>query len=78
MILHESHNLFRLFPGSFCVLLFLGCLIVSLALGQIEVVPQVQTEEGSLRGTLLKSRDGRDFYAFRGIPYVETPKRFEV
>lgn len=33
----------------------------------------VEISQGKLRGSTLKSRDGRDFEAFQGIPYAEPP-----
>lgn len=33
----------------------------------------VETEQGKLKGSNLKSRDGRDIKAFQGIPYAKPP-----
>ncbi len=33
----------------------------------------VNTSQGSLKGTLEKSRNGSDIFAFYGIPYAEPP-----
>lgn len=33
---------------------------------------------GSWHGQVFKSRDGRDYFAFRGIRYGAVPGRFEV
>lgn len=41
----------------------------------------VETLEGKIRGSTLKSTKGRDFYSFRGIPYAEPPineRRFKL
>lgn len=41
----------------------------------------VETLEGKVRGSFLKSTKGREFYSFRGIPYAEPPileKRFKL
>lgn len=38
----------------------------------------VETLEGKVRGSLLKSTKGRQFYSFRGIPYAEPPNRFKL
>lgn len=41
----------------------------------------VKTEEGKLRGKFMKSKFGRNFLAFQGVPYAEPPigkLRFEV
>lgn len=43
--------------------------------------PIVETKSGSILGTVLTSRKGVDFYAFRKIPYAEPPigeLRFKV
>ena len=39
--------------------------------------PIAVTPDGSLRGKILSSRSGRDYYAFRGIRYGVIPSRFE-
>ena len=39
--------------------------------------PVSSTANGLLRGTVSKSRDGRDFYSFKGVKYGEA-NRFEV
>lgn len=41
----------------------------------------VETLEGKVRGSFLKSTKGKEFYSFRGIPYAEAPineKRFQI
>ena len=40
--------------------------------------PIADTQEGALRGTILKSRIGREFYGFKGVKYGEAAVRFEV
>uniref|UniRef100_A0A2I9LNG5 Acetylcholinesterase n=1 Tax=Centruroides hentzi TaxID=88313 RepID=A0A2I9LNG5_9SCOR len=35
--------------------------------------PIVNLPQGALRGTVLKTSNGRDFYAFQGIPYATPP-----
>lgn len=43
--------------------------------------PVVDVKNGSLVGTVMKSRHGRSFFAYRGIPYALSPigdLRFEV
>lgn len=43
--------------------------------------PIVITDLGGIRGKILESRLGREFTAFRGIPYAEPPineLRFKV
>lgn len=37
----------------------------------------VEVKQGKVLGTILKSRDGRDFYSFLGIPYAQA-ERFQV
>lgn len=39
----------------------------------VEFSPIVETKSGAIRGFLSKSRLGRDFYQFRGIPYAKPP-----
>lgn len=33
----------------------------------------VEITQGKLKGSILKSRNGRDFGAFQGIPYAKPP-----
>ncbi|XP_074113560.1 esterase FE4-like isoform X1 [Cotesia typhae] len=35
--------------------------------------PIVQIHQGKLRGAIEKNMNGKDFYAFRGIPYAKSP-----
>lgn len=42
---------------------------------------QVKISKGTVKGRILKSRDGRPYYSFTGIPYAKPPigeLRFEV
>lgn len=42
---------------------------------------KVKITEGTLKGQILNSRDGRPYYSFTGIPYAKPPignLRFEV
>lgn len=42
---------------------------------------EVQITKGTLKGQVLKSRNGRSYYSFTGIPYAKPPigeLRFEV
>lgn len=72
----------------FCeILLFCLCVVV-----QVEWIdakkpkrwdetPVVETSVGKVRGSVLESRLGDPFYAFRGIPYAQSPineLRFKV
>lgn len=43
--------------------------------------PVVRIQNGQLRGVVEKHEDGFDYFAFKGIPYAETPTgelRFKV
>ena len=43
--------------------------------------PTVNVQQGTLRGTYLTSRNGKQFAAFQGIPYAQPPTgdlRFKV
>lgn len=47
---------------------------------QVEDI-EVRAKEGTLKGTLLKSRNGKNYRAFYGIPFAKPPigdLRFEV
>lgn len=55
----------------------------SISIGSICAIsnPIVNIKNGTLEGSLMKSRKGREFAAFRGIPYALPPLgelRFEV
>lgn len=57
-----------------------GCfvLLFTIVVGEYQTINLLQ---GQLFGSTLKSRDGRDFMAFQGIPYAEPPigdLRFKV
>jgi len=41
-------------------------------------VVTVEISQGKLSGLTLKSREAKEYFAFRGIPYASVPKRFEV
>jgi acetylcholinesterase len=46
-----------------------------------EIDPVVTTSQGDMRGIKMRSRNGRNFYAFLGIPYATPPVgalRFKV
>ncbi|VVC41621.1 Carboxylesterase type B, conserved site,Carboxylesterase, type B,Carboxylesterase type B [Cinara cedri] len=45
-------------------------LILGLVFGTKDVL---QIHQGQIKGSVLKSRDGREFYAFQGIPYAKPP-----
>ncbi|XP_014275602.3 esterase FE4, partial [Halyomorpha halys] len=54
------------------MLIVLLCVLAvgNLALGQS---PVVTVSQGTMRGQILKSRDGRDFFSFTKIPYAKPP-----
>ncbi|XP_055914839.1 uncharacterized protein LOC129948049 [Eupeodes corollae] len=61
----------------------LGIFLFALALvsAQTQTNPIVNTSLGKIKGTILKTEKGFDFFAFRGIRYAEAPigeKRFKA
>src|ERR1051325_12114764 len=40
--------------------------------------PKVKITQGELKGVYMRSRGGREYSAFMGIPYAKKPERFEV
>ena len=57
------------------------CWLCSASLVFVAGSPIVQIKNGTLEGTIMKSRKGREFVGFRGIPYAQPPLgalRFEV
>ena len=63
--------------------LLVSIIIGSITLGSIFATadPIVKIKNGTLEGTFMRSRKGREFAAFRGIPYALPPLgelRFEV
>lgn len=44
----------------------------------LEDSPIVKTQYGQLEGTVLEATNGRNYYAFRGIPYGKAGIRFQV
>lgn len=56
------------------ITIFLYCICVTSS-------PIVTIKNGTLQGSIISSRTGRDIYAFQGIPYARPPigeLRFEV
>jgi len=50
-------------------------------LSAVSCDPVVKISKGEIRGQTLKSRNGRDYYAFTSIPYAKPPVgdlRFKV
>jgi len=47
----------------------------------LELSPILSTAFGEIQGTVLKSRNGRQFYGYYGIPFAKPPvgeRRFQV
>lgn len=59
-----------------CLLIVLKCCALSFA-SDYSHSPVVDVKQGKIVGEVLKSRDGRNFYSFLGIPYAEA-ERFQV
>ncbi|KAI4466390.1 carboxylic ester hydrolase [Holotrichia oblita] len=59
----------------YLILIAVAVLDSLLVLGQIcdESSPITKTKSGDVRGTVFKSRKGKAFAAFRGIPYAQPP-----
>lgn len=51
-----------------------GC---TFCFGNDDNSPLVEVQQGKILGQVLKSRNGRDFYSFLGIPYAQA-ERFQV
>lgn len=50
-------------------------------LNTVSCDPVVEITKGKIKGQILKSRNGRDFFSFTGIPYAKPPLndlRFKV
>jgi hypothetical protein len=60
------------------VLRIIFVILVSNGVKSEDESPHVTLEQGELKGTFMKSRDGRTFSAFMGIPYADKPEKFEV
>ena len=43
------------------------------SLKKIGAAPTIQTEEGLIGGILMKSKEGRNIHAYKGLPYAEPP-----
>lgn len=56
-------------------MMLLLSIIFSYFLASIFADPLITIRQGQLNGTVLKSRDGRSFFAFYGIPYAKPPIR---
>lgn len=56
--------------------------VFSLLFGLVHGTDDIlQLSQGKIRGSILNSRNGREFNAFQGIPYAKPPVRdlrFEV
>ncbi|XP_014275638.1 juvenile hormone esterase [Halyomorpha halys] len=61
----------------------LAILLCAVAVGHLVMgqSPQVTTSQGTLKGQILRSRDGRDYFSFTRIPYAKPPlgeRRFMI
>ncbi|XP_035786941.1 esterase FE4-like [Anopheles albimanus] len=56
-----------------CGLVFLVFALLGTSHSLPENPPIVHTTHGAIEGTVLQSRLGQSFYAFRGIPYAQSP-----
>lgn len=56
-------------------LVFISCIIFLSATFVFSAFcdPVIKIKTGEVRGHILKSRDGRDFFSFSGIPYAKPP-----
>lgn len=57
---------------------FVTCVLL---LNVVSCDPIVKITKGAIKGQILKSRDGRDYYSFTGIPFAKPPigeLRFKV
>lgn len=52
---------------------FAFLLLASFICEQLNAQPLIQISQGKLKGTFLKSRSGRKYSAFLGIPYAQPP-----
>ncbi|VVC41625.1 Carboxylesterase type B, conserved site,Carboxylesterase, type B,Carboxylesterase type B [Cinara cedri] len=50
---------------------YISCFL--LYLSAVSCEPVIKTAKGKIRGQILKSRYGRDYYSFTGIPYAKPP-----
>lgn len=50
----------------FCIL----TILMGLVLGEDNIL---SLSQGKIKGSILKSRNGREFKAFQGIPYAKSP-----
>lgn len=61
------------------ILNILTSLLIGPTLGNDDII--VQINQGLIRGSIFKSRNGRDIQVFQGIPYAKPPidnLRFKV
>nr|AIY68362.1 esterase [Leptinotarsa decemlineata] len=54
-------------------LIFLSCIYAAVSLEHDDPVVQLWKKQGKIRGHILKSGNGRDYYAFQEIPYATPP-----
>lgn len=63
------------------VALFLLLFIVDVTTANSGSAPIVEIRHGKLKGSVLKSYNGRDYHAFKGVPYAKPTSgllRFKV
>lgn len=48
-------------------------LLISTVVNSEDIMPIAKTTYGNVRGSIMKSRNGKPFAAFRGIPYAKPP-----
>jgi len=52
---------------------FLGVYYYKTSVEKLPESPIVTTRSGSLQGVISRSRDGREFFKYLGIPYAQPP-----
>jgi hypothetical protein len=62
----------------FYVIIALLAISLTVSYANGKAGPFVEIPTGKIQGTILKSRDGRKYSAFMGVPYAKKPERFEV
>lgn len=62
--------------GTFWGVFLLASYIIGASAEESSVI--VDSLLGKLEGTTFLSRAGREYYAFRGVPFAEKTERFQV
>ena len=76
MATQSSLNVYTNDSNMFHVWAAVSILVVNFVLGTCGQL--VTTNSGQLLGRKLESREGYEYYAYKGIPYAEKPERFKV